>query len=364
MALQKDIYAVIMAGGKGERFWPLSTAKHPKQVLTLFGDKPMLAMALDYLHGLIPPERVIVITSADLVDATCKAAPHIPRENVIGEPFGRDTAAVCALASALVKAKNPNGIFCVLTADHIIENVKLFQETLRESIQIARDNAVLLTIGIKPTFPSTGFGYIEADKPFESKSKAVKFKRVERFVEKPDVKTAGRYVRSNKFFWNAGMFVWSVKTLQAALQLHVPQLLAMAERILPSVGTSGFDRLLKKEYEKLDKISVDYALMEKADNIVMAQGVFGWDDVGSWGALQNHFKTDSSRNVKIGACESIDAEDNIVVSKGRLTALIGVKDLVVVQAENATLVCTKERAQDVKKMVQQLAKSGRHGDVL
>jgi mannose-1-phosphate guanylyltransferase len=362
--MQKDTYAVIMAGGKGERFWPLSTAKRPKQVLTLFGDKPMLAMALDYLRGLIPPERVFVITSADLVDATCKAAPHIPRKNVIGEPFGRDTAAVCALASALVKAKNPDGIFCILTADHIIGNVKLFQATLRESIQIARKNDVLITIGIKPTYPSTGFGYIEAAETFGNKSKAVKFRKVKRFVEKPDIKTAERYLRLNKFFWNSGMFVWSVKSLQSALRKHAKQLHAMAERMLPAVGTGEFNRRLKKEYAKLDKISVDYALMEKADNIVMAQGTFGWDDVGSWAALQNHFKADSSRNVMIGACENIGAEGNIVVSRERLTALIGVKDLVVVQAENATLICAKERAQDVRKMVHQLAKSGKHGNVL
>jgi mannose-1-phosphate guanylyltransferase len=361
--MNKDAYAVIMAGGKGERFWPLSTSKHPKQVLSLFCGKPMLQMAVEYLDGLIPPDRIFVITSADLVEPTQRAAPSLPRGNIIGEPFGRDTAAVCALGSALVKSNNPEAVFCILTADHIIGNIPLFQATLRESIQIASSNDALVTIGIQPTFPSTGYGYIEADKDFPQPGK-IKFRKAIRFVEKPHQQTAEQYLRTGRYFWNSGMFIWSVKSLQAALAKHSPQLLGMANRLQPAIGTSEFDGRLKEEYEKLEKISIDYALMEKSQNIVMARGTFGWDDVGSWVALRNHFKPDDVGNVVIGTCENIDAEGNVIVSNERLTALIGVKDLVVIQSENATLICTKDRAQDVKKMVQLLNKKGKYQNLL
>jgi mannose-1-phosphate guanylyltransferase len=356
-------YAVIMAGGKGERFWPLSTSKHPKQLLSLVGNKPLIAMAVGYLRGLIPPERIIVITSADLVSATHKAAPQLLRANIIGEPLGRDTAAVCALGSALVQAQDPKGAFCILTADHIIKDVSVFQRTLREGFSLAMAQDVLVTIGIRPTFPHTGFGYIEAGPPWKRKNK-VFFAGAKRFVEKPDRRTAERYLASGRFFWNAGMFIWSVDSFQRALEQHAPPLLRMAKRMRKAVGCGDFKASLDREYRKLQKVSVDYAVMEKADNIVMARGSFRWDDVGSWPALENHFEKDEEDNLLLGVCKALDSTGNLVVSNERLTALIGVKDLVVVQAGEATLVCAKNRAQDVKKMVQLLAASGRHRDIL
>jgi len=183
-------------------------------------------------------------------------------------------------------------------------------------------------------------------------------------VEKPDRTRAEEYLRAGNFYWNSGMFIWSVKTFQKALARHRPELLHMADRILPVVGTPEFDRRLGKEYADLENISVDYAIMEKADNIVMAKGLFRWSDVGCWPALEDHFDRDSSDNVVIGTCESMDSEGNVIVSEDRLTALIGVRDLVVVQAENATLVCAKNRAQDVKEMVKLLTDKGKYGDVL
>lgn len=356
-------YAVIMAGGRGERFWPLSTAKHPKQVLSLVGDKPLIAMALNCLKGLIPPSRIIVITSADLVAVTRKAAPALPAGNVIGEPVGRDTAAVCALGLALVKARDPQGAFCVLTADHVIGDRPTFQRTLREGFSLAMAEDLLITIGIKPTSPHTGFGYIEVTRPLARKS-GIAFFAAKRFVEKPNRKTAERYLASGRFFWNAGMFIWSVESLERALQRHAPLLARLSDRMLKVAGRKGFYPCLKKEYGRLDKISVDYALMEKADNIAMARGAFAWDDVGSWPALENHFGKDKAGNLLLGQCAVIDSVGNLVFSRERLTALIGVKDLVVVHAGKATLVCAKDRAQDVKKMVQILAASGKYGHVL
>ncbi|NQU40848.1 MAG: mannose-1-phosphate guanylyltransferase [Lentisphaerae bacterium] len=356
-------YAVIMAGGRGERFWPLSTSKHPKQVLSLLGDKPMLAMSVDYLHGLIPPERVLIITSADLVDVTCDAVPSLPRQNVVGEPIGRDTAACIALASAIIRKRDSEGVFCVLTADHIIRDLNAFQQVLREGLELAATENVLLTIGIEPTFPSSGFGYIETAAQRSDRS-ITEFWNTVRFVEKPDVATAETYLAAGTFYWNSGMFMWSCASLQRSLGDHQPHLLEMAQRMEAVADTPAFEAALAEEYRKLEKISIDFALMEKADNIVMARGRFRWDDIGSWEALQNHFSPDPDGNTRVGDMEAVESVGNIVISKGHLTALIGVKDLIVVQAKGATLVCHKSRAQDVKQMVTRLREQGGHDDLL
>lgn len=354
MKLSKHCYAVIMAGGRGERFWPLSTSKHPKQLITLFGGKPLLRIAIDRLRGLIPPERILVITRAALVSATARIAPSLPKANIIGEPFGRDTTAACALASAIVKARDPDGLFCVLTADHVIRDIPQFQNTLRRSFDLARSSDVLITIGLTPSRPETGYGYIEAGSRGDVRG-GVRFRKATRYVEKPDLATARKYVRSGRYFWNSGMFIWSVRSFQNALARFAPDFLAMADRLTSGARPPAFSRRLAREYRRIKRISVDYAVMEKADNIVMAIGAFDWDDVGSWPAVENHFAKDPAGNVLVGACQVLDAGHNIVVSGSRLTALIGVKDLVVIQSDKATLVCARNRSQDVREMARRLA---------
>jgi len=358
-----NYYAVILAGGKGERFWPYSTSKRPKQLLSLVGGKPMLALAVERLEGLIPPERVLVITNADLVEASCKAAPDIPKENIIGEPMGRDTAAAIALGGALVKARNAEGAFCVLTADHIIGDLDIFRETLKQSLEMASNENVLITIGITPGGPSTGYGYIEAgDK--KSEDAGIAFFKAKRFVEKPDLETAKKYVEAGNFYWNSGMFTWSVKSVEAAFAAHRPVLKDLMDKLGTVAWTPEFDKTVAEEYPKLEKISIDYALMEKADNILMVQGTFAWDDVGSWPALDRHLPQDEDGNTVLGTCEEIDSAGNIVMSEDRLTALIGVKDLIVVHAEGATLICPRNKAQNVKKMVHKLRDAGTYDEVL
>ncbi len=359
----KNMYAVIMAGGKGERFWPLSTSKHPKQLLSLVDNKPMMTLAVERVSGIIPDENIIVITNADIVDEISHAVPRLKKENIIGEPFGRDTAAACALASAIVKARDPGAAFCILTADHIIEDIPAFQATLLECFKTAISDNVLVTIGITPTFPSTGFGYIETGKSVENHEK-VKIYHANRFVEKPDRKTAETYLSAGNYYWNSGMFIWSVKSFQHALATHQPHLLAMANHMTNVYGSTAFDSRLKEEYGKLSKISVDYAIMEKADNILVAAGNFRWLDVGTWTSLKDILNSDGEGNTLSGKVELIDSSDNIVFSHERLTALIGVKDLVVVQAGNATLICSKDKAQDIKAMVQLLAKKGCYDNIL
>ena len=356
-------YAVIMAGGKGERFWPLSTSKHPKQLLALVGDKPLIAQAVDRLDGLVPPENIFVVTNADLVEATQKAAPMLPPENIVGEPIGRDTAAAVACGGALVGARDPKAVFAVLTADQVMGDLDVFKATLRGGMDLAEKNEILVTIGIQPTFPSTGFGYIESGADF-AKAEGVQFKKAVRFVEKPDAKTAQSYLDTGKFFWNSGMFIWSVPTLGKAFAAHCPEMKKLMDELTAYAKRGEILQGLIKIYPTLGKISVDYALMEKADNIVMACGTFVWDDVGAWPALESHFPQDANGNTLIGDCRQIDSKNNIIYSRDRLTAVIGAENLIVVQADGVTLVCPKDRAQDIKMMVTALRETKSFDDLL
>ncbi len=356
-------YAVVLAGGYGERFWPASTMTKPKQLLSLLGDRTMLEMAVDRLQGLIPPERVLVLTSADLVAATIECSPDLPAANVIGEPVRRDTAAAVALACAVIRARDPLGVFCVVTADHVMGDLDVFRQTLHDGLALAASSEVLVTIGIKPDRPSTAFGYVEAIEPVRSEGE-IPFRKVSRFVEKPDEDTARRYLESGNFSWNSGMFIWSVGSLSAAFETHAPALGVMIQALLPFVDTDEFADAILEQFEPLERISIDYALMEKADNIVMAEGRFAWDDVGSWPEVAGHLGADADGNTIVGAAELLDATNNIVFSQGRLTAMIGVDDLVVVHTDHATLICPKDRAQDVKKIVTSLRDSGRWDHLL
>ncbi len=353
--MAKHQWAVILAGGRGERFWPLSTAARPKQFISLFGGRPLLALALERLRHVVPPERTLIITSAALCEATIAAARGLPAANVIGEPCARDTAAACALACGCVAARDPEGVVAILTADHIITDVETFRQTLRDSFAVAVAGDHIVTIGIAPTFPATGYGYIAAGEPLPFAG-ATRFNRAERFVEKPDEATARRYIESGSYCWNAGMFIWRADTMRAAIENHAPELLAILAVTAGAATGGDLGARLAPVYEGLHRISVDYAIMERARNIVMARGAFGWDDVGAWPAISGHFAPDASGNVAIGLCESLDATGNLVVSEERLTALIGVRDLVVIHSGNATLICPRARAQEVKQLVQRLAR--------
>lgn len=356
-------YAVIMAGGKGERFWPLSTSKHPKQLLALVGDKPLIAQAVDRLNGLVPPENIFVVTNADLVEATQEAAPLLPPENIVGEPIGRDTAAAVACGGALVKARDENGVFAVLTADQVMGDLDVFFATIKGGMDLAGQNDILVTIGIQPTFPATGFGYIESGDFFE-RAEGVEFRKANRFVEKPDEPTASQYLSTGKFYWNSGMFIWSVSALEKAFAAHSPDMRQLMDRLTDYARQGKIVEGMNATYPDLGKIAIDYALMEKADNIIMACGTFAWDDVGSWPALESHFPKDDADNTLIGQVETLDSGNNIILSRDRLTAVIGVDGLVVVQADGVTLVCPKDRAQDIKQMVVALREKGTCDDLL
>lgn len=315
----------------------------------------MLAEAVCRLQPLIPPDRVIIVTSAGLTPAIRQIMPDFPPRNIIGEPDARNTAPAVALGAAIVRDRDPAAQIAVLTADHVIGDLPVFRRTLADALDLAALRDLLLTIGIPPAAPSTGFGYLETARQRLSAPGQTEFYKVARFVEKPGRAKAERYVKAGNFYWNAGMFVWSLASFCNAAQRHHPQLTRMMDALAPAIGRRNFAAALSRAYRKMEKISIDYALMEKAGNIAMARGKFRWDDVGSWSALEKHFEPDAAGNIHLGRAAAVDASRNVIVAgKDNLIALVGVRDLVVVQHNNATLVCPKTRDQDVKQIVAQL----------
>jgi mannose-1-phosphate guanylyltransferase len=253
-------------------------------------------------------------------------------------------------------ARDPQGVVCILTADQLMGNVETFRVTLADAVKVASREKAVVTIGIQPTYPATGFGYIEADAPLNNVQTVTLFNKAKRFVEKPDAYTAARYIESGRYFWNAGMFIWSTDTMREALIANAPDLANLCDSITAAaLSPDDLDAVMQQAYPTLRSISIDYAVMEHLDNIIMARGAFEWDDVGSWPSLAGHFTPDQDGNVIIGSCEQREAQNNIVVSENRLTALIGVSGLIVVHSENATLICPKERAEEVKKLLQRIA---------
>lgn len=357
-------YAVIMAGGKGERFWPLSTERRPKQLLALVGGKPLLIQAMDRLQGLIPSDHILISTNASLVAPIREQLGPESPVSVLGEPVGRDTAAAIAAAAAWILRRDPQAVFCVLTADHIIGDIPHFQHILRQGLSLCAAHDVLMTIGIPPAEPSSAFGYIQAGEPWQT-TEGIEFRRVRRFVEKPDVETARAYLASGDYTWNSGMFVWSARHILSALSRYRPELGALALRWAEAPDDPSFEAALARDFPALEKISIDYAVMEKADNVIMCRGTFPWDDVGSWPALQDHLPLDAAQNALSGDVELLDARSNIVVgTPSHLTALVGVDNLVVVQAPGVTLICEKSKAQQIKALVTRLRGDSRRQSLL
>ncbi|MGF1482944.1 MAG: mannose-1-phosphate guanylyltransferase [Opitutales bacterium] len=348
-------YVVIMAGGRGERFWPQSRLKCPKHLLPIVGDKPMLAQTIERLEGLVPPERVLVITNAEQRAAVLTACPMLPPGNVIGEPVGRDTAPCVGLASVLVKLRAPEAAFALLPADAVIHDAANFRAVLSAAFAAAEAEPILATIGIQPEFPATGYGYLQrGDARTQADGRTVY--TVQRFVEKPDLETAQTYLASGEYYWNAGMFIWSVAAIQKALESHTPTLQAALTEIEQALaGGAELEPLLEKAYPELEKISIDYAVMEKADNVVMVESAFDWDDVGAWPAIARHYPADASDNVAKGPAVFHEARGNITVSEpGHLVTIVGASDLIVVNTPDATLVCPKDQAQQIKALVKKL----------
>ncbi|MBM3881343.1 MAG: mannose-1-phosphate guanyltransferase [Verrucomicrobia bacterium] len=355
-------FAVILAGGRGERFWPVSRAHAPKQLLKLFGARSLLQQAVDRVLPLVPKQNLLVITGAEQLAEVRRQLPMLPKGNLISEPCGRDTCAAVTLGAALVGARATTAVMAVLPADHVIVEAKRFQQTLADAFDLAGRGQVIVTLGIKPTEPNTAYGYIHVGPPLPAphgaKPYRTTFFKAERFVEKPPYERALEYVTSGHYCWNAGMFIWSFVTIAEGLAHHAPDMAQACQRWFQVAGTPKLARTLAADYPALRKISIDFALLEPAQNVVVAQGDFGWDDLGSWTALARHLKADPEGNCAAGDFLHVDAARNIVFdarTRNRaLTALVGLRDAVVVHTDDATLVAHKKEVQKVKELVQRL----------
>ena len=352
----KNRYVVIMAGGKGERFWPQSRLKRPKHLLPIVGNSPMLSQTIDRLEGLVPPERIFVITNAEQREAVLESCPALLPGRVIGEPEGRDTAAAVGLAALLVEKEGENAAFALLPADHVIEDAKGFRATLEAAFAASEAEDVLVTIGIKPDFPSTGYGYLCRGDELKVEEGRV-LSRVDRFVEKPDLPKAKEYLKEGTYFWNAGMFVWRPGVILAEIDRLTPKLAHGLRELKAMWRDSGdLEQAMTKIYPSLEKISIDFAVMENADAVVMLESSFDWDDVGEWPAIARHYPKDENGNVFKGLGLAVDSSENLTFSEdGHCVSLLGVKDLIVVQSGDATMICHKDRAQEVKDLARRVS---------
>src|ERR1017187_9816674 len=359
----KDRFVIIMAGGRGERFWPLSRETMPKQLLTLLGKRSFLQQAVDRVLPLVPLKNIFIITNTAQVAEVRKQLPKLPKDNVVAEPVGRDTCAAVTLGAALVGARSTTGVMAVLPADHVIPEEKKFQHVLGDAFDLAARGQAIVTIGIKPTEPATGYGYIhvgqELPTPPGAKKTKTTFFKAERFVEKPNYETALDYVNSGQYRWNAGMFVWSFITVTNGLEQHQPEMFAACQRWFKVANhPAKLAKVLAKEYPAIKKISIDYALMEKAQNVIVADGAFPWDDLGAWPALARHLKADAEGNCAVADFIHVDAARDIIydarTKNKTLIAVVGLRDSILVQTDDAVLLAHKSQAQKVKELVRRL----------
>lgn len=356
---RRELAVVIMAGGSGTRFWPLSTDRRPKQFLHLFGDRSMIQLTWDRLSDLVPRERVLVLTNARYVPLVREQLPELPVENVIGEPMARDTAGAVALATAICRARFGDPVMTVLTADHLIRPVQEFHDTLLSAARGARESGALYTFGIAPTFPATGYGYLEAGDPVDDGEMADHFSLVG-FREKPDLTTALEFIKARRYSWNSGMFVWKTSAIHEALRRFLPDHAAIVETLAAADRGADWEQVLHATFEPLPKISIDYGVMEKADRVRMVRAAFEWSDVGDWLALEKFHEPDGDGNRGPGRIHALGASTNAVFCEDtdETVALVGVRDLIVVRAGNRTLVAHRTATEQVKGLVARLRTDG------
>jgi mannose-1-phosphate guanylyltransferase len=366
VAKNSNFYPVILAGGRGTRFWPLSRKKRAKQLLALDGKQTMIQQTVARLLPLAPAKRFWIITNEDLRTAIAKQLPKLPKAQVLAEPVGRNTAPAIGLAAFLLLRENPEAVLGLFPSDHVIGDEARYRETLERGIEIAATGANIVVLGIRPNRAETGYGYIEVGSA--SQGEAL---RVRRFTEKPDAKNAAEFVAAGNYFWNSGMFLWSARTLADALQEHLPKTARLLEEIAATFGTRKFAATFRKLYPKCENISVDYAVLEprsaegeQAGNIFCLPADFGWNDLGSWTALHEHHTAKSNppegNLVAASGVFLINARGNYIHAPGKFVAAVGVSDLVVVETSDALLITTRQHAQDVGKVVKYLDEKKLH----
>ncbi len=351
------LHAVIMAGGSGTRFWPASRHSRPKQLLALATDSPLLRMTFERLGDLVPVDRVWVVTAAETTEATRELLPELAPENILSEPIGRNTAACAGLAAHAVQNADPDAVCIVLPADHVIGEETRFRAAMAAGAEFVSHEGGLLTFGVRPTRPETGYGYLELGLE-HTRTEEWSIHRLRRFVEKPDVERARAYLESGGHLWNAGIFAWRAKTLLDEIRRQIPDLASGLDRIGEALGTAESDAVLSEIYPSLPATSLDFGIMEGAEQLWTLPVDFPWSDVGSWTALAESLSGDATGNAARGRVQAIDACDNVLVSTGPVLSVVGIDNLVVVATADAVLVIPKDQAQRVKEVVEALRKKG------
>jgi len=345
-------FAVIMAGGVGSRFWPKSTERNPKQLLEIFGTGTMIQNTVARVQPMIPSVNTIIVTNALHYEEVVKQLPFIPRENILPEPVGRNTAPCIGLAASMIERLDPEGVMIVLPADHLIHDETEFRRILALAVDVAERTEGLLTIGIQPTHPETGYGYIqysaeETDAVFKNEEVF----RVKTFAEKPNLETAERFLKSGDFLWNSGMFVWKASAILKEIKIHLPELYEQLELLKPAMQSQEFKNTLEQVYGRIRSISIDYGVMEKAGNAYVVKGDFGWSDVGSWDEVVRLSPKDDQGNSIKGLAVTRNSGNNYIDAGSRIVAAVGVDDLIIISTGDAVLICRKGQSQDVKEIV-------------
>ncbi|HUK13344.1 MAG TPA: sugar phosphate nucleotidyltransferase [Thermoanaerobaculaceae bacterium] len=351
------LWAVVMAGGSGTRFWPLSRRARPKQLLRFAAGRSLLAAAVERLEPLVPAERILVVTTQATAEAARRELPGVPAANVLAEPAGRDTAACVGWTAWRLARRAPGAVMVVVPADHLIPDGAALRRALAAAAATATARGGLVTLGIRPTRAETGFGYLELA-PAEGAAGGVAVHRVRRFVEKPDRTRAAEFVAAGNYRWNAGMFAWTAAAIAAQIRLHMPELAAGLDRLIADAESAGEEEALRRHYPSLPRTSIDFGVMEKAADVWELDAEFAWSDVGSWLALEEHLPATGGA-ATMGDVAALDSPGCVLVSDGPLVAAIGVRDLVVVATGDAVLVVPKDQAQRVKELVERLQRSGR-----
>lgn len=348
------ITAVIMAGGKGERFWPKSRTNLPKQFLRLAGYQSMIQNTVSRLEKLTDISNVYIVTNQSYCELIHEQLPLLPKENIIVEPVGRNTAPCIGLAAVHISQTKPDSTMIVLPSDHMIRNEDEFVDMLKVGVEVAHRDNNLVTLGVTPSYPETGYGYIECTNEKETVITQNVFK-VKRFVEKPNYETAKGYLSSGRFLWNSGMFIWRTSVILEMIKKHMPSLALSLEEIDKAYkqGDSG-ETIIEQFVDHIEGDSIDYGVMEKADSIFVIPCQFGWDDVGSWTSLDRISESDENGNIITGQVISIETKNCIIEANNKLIATLGVDNLIIVDTEDVTLICSKDRAQEVKSILQEL----------
>lgn len=348
-----NLYTLIMAGGGGTRFWPRSKTAKPKQYLNIQSDDSLLQATINRFATFTETDNIYIVSSRSQADVLEEQTPMLPKKNLIYEPVGKNTLPCIGLAAMFAEKEDPDGIMVVAPSDHLIENNALFKETVLAAAKIADEKDGIVTIGITPTYPATGYGYVQTEIEITGTEKIKQFK-VKQFVEKPDEKTAAGYLNDGGFYWNSGLFIFKISVFLNSVKEFAPELYSDLRKIQATFGTPSFDQTLDTIYRAVKSISVDYGIMEHAKNIYLVEGNFGWNDLGGWESVYQISEKDKDGNAADGEAVFLDSENSYIYSEKGLVALIGLDDVIVVQDGNTTLVCKREKAEDVKKIVEQL----------